>query len=59
MGYLDIYRTIAPNKGILCIKTHNNCSMMENIPPKGVSFSVFLLSLPCHIRVLLVFFSQH
>ena len=34
----------------------SNCSMIEKIPPKGVSFSDLICILPCHIRVLLVFF---
>ena len=34
----------------------SNCSMIENIPPKGVSFSDFIaiFAMSYHIRVLLV-----
>ena len=37
----------------------SNCSMIENIPPKGVSFSDFICILPCLVDFLSSFVLQH
>ena len=37
----------------------SNCSMIENIPPKGVSFSDFICTFAMSFRVLFAFYLQH
>jgi hypothetical protein len=37
----------------------SNCSIIEKIPPKGVSFSDFICTFAMSFRILFVFILQH
>ena len=56
VGYPNHLQRRPNMKSIISDKRASKCSMIENMPPKGVNFSDFMCSFAISVKKILIFF---